>query len=82
MKKKLTNGEPPVAGNEYEGYCIDLVGLVAKQANFEFRIEIASDYGRKNESTGQWSGMVGELINGVSYSQNSDCVSDIGLTLP
>ncbi|XP_071087549.1 glutamate receptor 2-like isoform X1 [Haliotis cracherodii] len=65
MKKKLTNGEPPVAGNEYEGYCIDLVGLVAKQANFEFRIEIANDYGRKNESTGQWSGMVGELINGT-----------------
>ncbi|XP_046575050.1 glutamate receptor-like isoform X1 [Haliotis rubra] len=63
MKKKITNGEPQVSGNGLEGFCIDLIRLVAKQANFDFAINIAHDYGRKNETTGQWSGMVGELIN-------------------
>jgi len=56
-------------GNEkYEGYCADLAKKIADFVGFDYRIEPVKDekYGRKNDTTGEWDGMVGALVRHVS----------------
>jgi len=52
--------------NQYEGYCADLAAQIAEQIGFRYRIVPVKDgkYGALEES-GQWNGMVGELIRHV-----------------
>jgi len=51
---------------QYEGYCADLAAQIAEQIGFRYRIVPVKDgkYGALEES-GQWNGMVGELIRHV-----------------
>lgn len=53
--------------NRFEGYCVDLIKEIAKKLNFKYIIHIAPDHkpGKYNNDTAKWSGMIGELINGV-----------------
>jgi hypothetical protein len=55
-----------VGGHRYEGYCIDLVRMVAQRANFEYTIYVQNDYGRLTQN-GTWDGMVGELVRKVRF---------------
>lgn len=55
-------------GNErYEGYCVDLMHLIAQNLSRKFRMHIVKDkkYGNVGPN-GEWDGMVGELLRGVS----------------
>ena len=63
----LKQSEQPLYGNDrYEGYCIDLLEKIAEYRQFKYTIHEVSDrtYGGKTGS-GQWNGLVGELIRGV-----------------
>ena len=55
-------------GNNYccFGYCIDLLKLLVSDLGFQVRLHVVKDaqYGSKNSTTGQWSGLIGELIRG------------------
>ena len=48
------------------GYCIDLLKLLISDLGFKVRLYIVKDgqYGSKNSTTGQWSGLIGELVSG------------------
>ena len=54
-------------GNEqFEGYCIDLLELIAKDIGFKYEIQLVEDGNYGAEVDGTWNGMIGELISGVS----------------
>lgn len=54
-------------GQEYEGFCIDLLEELSKIVGFRYKIVLVADgnYGAPNEKK-KWNGMVGELIARVS----------------
>ncbi len=51
---------------EYEGYCIDLIKLLADKVGFKHKVQIVKDgqYGAAQHD-GSWDGMIGELLNKV-----------------
>lgn len=54
-------------GSELEGYCIDLISELSQKLGFSFKIHLVKDarYGALN-ANGSWSGMIGEVMRGVS----------------
>lgn len=55
-------------GNDrYEGYAIDLIKELSEMSGFSYTITIQEDTksGNLDEKTKQWTGMIGEIINGV-----------------
>ena len=48
------------------GYCIDLLRKLTNQLGFKVRLHVTKDgkHGSKNSTTGQWSGLIGELVRG------------------
>lgn len=55
------------AQNErYEGYAIDLIDELSKILHFKYIFKEVKDnaYGTLNETSGDWNGMIGELIRG------------------
>lgn len=55
-------------GPQYEGFAVDLLDMVAKSLKFNYTMYVAPDgkYGAKDKDTGEWNGMVRELIERVS----------------
>ncbi|KAI3357564.1 hypothetical protein L3Q82_015514 [Scortum barcoo] len=65
-------------GSEMEGYCIDLISALAKQLGFKYKVHLVKDnrYGAM-DSNGNWNGMIGEIIRGVSHGRftSTDCTA-------
>uniref|UniRef100_A0A673WDX8 Glutamate receptor n=1 Tax=Salmo trutta TaxID=8032 RepID=A0A673WDX8_SALTR len=58
--------DKPLYGNDrFEGYCIDLLRELASILGFTYELRLVEDgrYGAQDETTGQWNGMVKELID-------------------
>ncbi|XP_073703977.1 glutamate receptor ionotropic, kainate 2 [Garra rufa] len=58
--------DKPLYGNDrFEGYCIDLLRELAAILGFTYEVRLVEDgkYGAQEESTGQWNGMVRELMD-------------------
>ncbi|KAI5617353.1 glutamate receptor ionotropic, kainate 2 isoform X1 [Silurus asotus] len=58
--------DKPLCGNDrFEGFCVDLLRELAAILGFRYEIQLVEDgkYGAFEESTGQWNGMVRELID-------------------
>ncbi|KAK5970110.1 Ligand-gated ion channel [Trichostrongylus colubriformis] len=66
MVRRSNPGEPPHKGNDrFEGYCIDLLKLLAKNiSGFEYEIFVSdgNKYGAR-QPDGSWDGMLGYLLN-------------------
>lgn len=60
----------------YHGFCVDLIKNLADALGFKFEIKIVRDkaYGEPDEM-GEWNGMIGELIDGVSRQLSEIIVS-------
>lgn len=59
------------SGNaRYEGFCIDLLKEIAHMVGFGYKIELVPDgkYGVYNYETGEWNGIVRQLMDKVSVS--------------
>lgn len=56
-------------GAVYEGFCIDLLRLVARHVGFEYRLALVPDgkYGVLDPKTGEWNGIVRQLIDKVIH---------------
>lgn len=56
------------SGGELEGYCIDLISELSKKLGFTYKLHLVKDnrYGAM-DSSGNWNGMIGEVIRGVSH---------------
>lgn len=53
-------------GNDrFEGFCIDLIDEIAKLRGFNYTFKEVSDgnYGSRNRETGEWNGIVRELLD-------------------
>jgi ionotropic kainate glutamate receptor 2 len=48
----------------YEGFCIDLLNAISKELGFNYELYLVPDgrFGFENLTTGQWNGLVQELI--------------------
>lgn len=72
----LTSSSPPLSLNEFnqnelfEGFCIDILRLIAEMVGFEYNIKLVPDgkYGVYDLETGEWNGIVRELMDKVSTS--------------
>lgn len=67
-----------LVGNErYEGFSIDLIYELSLLEGFNYTFTVQHDgkNGNKDPVTGQWTGMIGAVINGVSIKFKS-CVSN------
>ncbi|XP_061114620.1 probable glutamate receptor [Conger conger] len=53
-------------GSQMEGFCIDLLSALSKRLEFKYNLHLVKDgkYGSVQPETGQWSGMIGEVIRG------------------
>lgn len=61
--------DTPLSGNErFEGFCIDLLRELASILGFTYELRLVEDgkYGVQDENSGQWNGMVRELMDHVS----------------
>lgn len=61
--------DKPLYGNDrFEGYCIDLLRELANILGFTYEVRLVEDgkYGAQDENTGQWNGIVKELMDHVS----------------
>lgn len=71
MRRDLSNGSSSssssVAEAVFEGFCIDLLRLVAMHVGFEYRLALVPDgkYGVLDPKTGEWNGIVRQLIDKV-----------------
>ncbi|XP_072018831.1 glutamate receptor ionotropic, kainate 2-like isoform X2 [Amphiura filiformis] len=56
-------GEVPVGNAAFEGFCVDMLDMIAAEVGFNYEIHIVHDanYGTQ-QADGSWNGMVGELI--------------------
>uniref|UniRef100_A0A8C9STP2 Glutamate receptor n=1 Tax=Scleropages formosus TaxID=113540 RepID=A0A8C9STP2_SCLFO len=58
--------DKPLYGNDrFEGYCIDLLRELANILGFRYNVQLVKDgkYGAQEETTGQWNGLVRELMD-------------------
>jgi ionotropic glutamate receptor len=58
----------PLHGNErYEGFGIDLIAELSKELGFNYTFIIREDKknGEYDETTNEWNGMIGDVINKV-----------------
>ena len=52
----------------YKGFCIDLLNILRGTLHFKYAIHVVADgsYGAQDPDTGEWNGILGEIITGVS----------------
>ncbi|VDN28382.1 unnamed protein product [Gongylonema pulchrum] len=75
MLKRVIPGEPKRIGNDrFEGYCVDLIKLLATNisgfGSYEIFIADGNKYGQRQDD-GSWDGMIGYLLN-EAYMQTAD----------
>lgn len=60
-----------LTGNDrFEGFCIDLLRTIAELLGFNYDLYLVPDnkFGAENTSSGEWSGLVKEIIEKVSLN--------------
>ncbi len=71
----MNNDEDPAAtGNgRFKGFLKDVLDEIADRANFSYALYLAPDgkFGTFNERTQSWTGMIGEVITGVSNDSHN-----------
>lgn len=61
--------EKNLTGNErFFGFCVDILSRVANEVGFDYILDLVPDkkYGAKDPLTGEWNGMVLQLMKHVS----------------
>ncbi|TDG50512.1 hypothetical protein AWZ03_003101 [Drosophila navojoa] len=69
----------PLTGNDqFEGYAVDLIHEISRSLGFNYKIQLVPDgsYGSLNKMTGEWNGMIRELLE-----QRADlAIADLTIT--
>lgn len=65
--KKDDNGKPHIGNDRFEGYCIDLMKLLAEKIGLNYTIKLVADgeFGSQETDDGSWNGLIGELLRKV-----------------
>lgn len=74
--KEEENGKPLIGNDKYEGYCIDMMKLLAQRINLTYEIKLVDDgeFGSKPDNESEWNGLIGELRTKVIFSRKQ-CIS-------
>nr|KAG5705412.1 hypothetical protein BaRGS_004539 [Batillaria attramentaria] len=59
------SGQPKICGHNLEGYCIDLLRMVAERVDFDYCIKMNPTNIYGSNINGSWNGMIGELVRGT-----------------
>lgn len=57
-----------LTGNDrFYGFCVDILDRISREVGFEYILDLVPDrkYGAKDKSTGEWNGMVAQLMKHV-----------------
>lgn len=67
MRRQYASNASDDPTAQFEGFCIDLLRLVAGHVGFEYRLALVPDgkYGVLDPKTGEWNGIVRQLIDKV-----------------
>ena len=67
MLRNSTNGEVLEGNDRFEGYCVDMLAIIAKELGFNYTIKLVDDgqYGAPAGENGEWTGMVKEVMDRV-----------------
>ncbi|KAF2357618.1 Ionotropic glutamate receptor L-glutamate and glycine-binding domain [Trinorchestia longiramus] len=59
-------GKNYTGNNRFFGFCVDLLNEISKHAGFDYIMELSPEgvYGAMNPITGEWNGIVKQLISG------------------
>lgn len=64
----LKESDQLLQGNDrFEGFCFDIIDEISKMLGFHYVFKLVDDnkYGSRNKDTGEWNGMIRELLDGV-----------------
>ncbi|XP_024885054.1 glutamate receptor ionotropic, kainate 2-like isoform X3 [Temnothorax curvispinosus] len=70
--------EKNYTGNSrFYGFCVDLLAAVAREVGFSYRLELVPDrkYGARDPETGEWNGIVRELMRHVPTKHQAQLFS-------
>lgn len=58
----------PTENSDFEGFCIDVLQQISKMVGFDYKIKLVPDgkYGVYDFETGEWNGIVRELVDKVT----------------
>lgn len=67
--RNITDDDDDGGKDLFEGFCIDLLHRISELAGFDYRIELVPDgkYGVFDFESGEWNGMVRQLIDKVHW---------------
>jgi hypothetical protein len=51
----------------YEGFLMDLLEELSRDVGFQFVVEENTKYGSLDAESGNWTGMIGKLVNKVTH---------------
>lgn len=60
--------EKNLTGNDrFYGFCVDILDRIAREVGFDYILDLVPDrkYGAKDPVTGEWNGMVAQLMKHV-----------------
>ena len=71
------SAESLTGNDQYEGFCIDLLNEIAQILGFTYILRQAPNngYGSRNQETGEWNGMIRELLEQVSFVEWDSFIS-------
>lgn len=60
-------GKNYTGNNRFYGFCVDILERISKEVGFDYLLDLVPDrkYGVKDPDTGEWNGMVHQLISHV-----------------
>jgi len=79
----MMHHEKNYTGNSrFYGFCVDLLAAVAREVGFSYRLELVPDrkYGARDPETGEWNGIVRQLMDKVSVYDTRPCVGAAGFS--
>ena len=74
----LKESSEKLVGNErFEGFVVDVIDEVSKLLGFKYILRMAGDsnYGALNPVTGEWNGIIRELLDQVFDQNITNCMN-------
>lgn len=69
-------GKNFTGNGRFYGFCVDLLKEISLIVGFDYIIELSPEgvYGMQNPVTGEWNGIVKQLVSGVCLAVCSVCL--------
>ena len=81
MLKNKSTGLEHEGNDRFEGYCVDMLEIIAQHLGFNYTIKLVDDgqYGAPEGDNGEWTGMPRELMDKVHlhFSNSTHALSHI-----